>query len=120
MSNININPIFSGPLPSVDSASFSGDTVQRRTLDICSYIHSKNLTPKKFIQNLLDSPHQDVASLRRFWGTITGWDSTTRVLMSIKRVVLQGEDGCDRWADWILSEVSDLSYYYSSLNPSLN
>lgn len=81
------------------------DLVDTRILRICQYIRSENLTPKKFLQVFLNSPDMDLASLRCFWGTKTGWPSTLSILDTIKRLTSDSDGGLQRWQDWILKEV---------------
>ncbi|KAH9814588.1 hypothetical protein DFH28DRAFT_865743, partial [Melampsora americana] len=77
-----------------------------RTVAICDYIQKLGSDPKKFIQNLLDSTKPEIIKKRQFWGTSRGWSSTEKILLSIKRRILDGSDqtGLERWNNFILRE----------------
>lgn len=86
----------------------SNDQGQNMTIKICDYINkNSSMTPKEFIQSLLDSEAPGVSSRRQFWATQTGWPSTKRLMLSIKKRVIESEkrDGTARWKDFILQEV---------------
>lgn len=80
-----------------------------RTIQICNYINILGTTPKKIVQNLLDSPDSEVVKRRQFWGTSTGWNSTEQIMLRIKALVVegQGDTGVERWNTFILKEVSE-------------
>lgn len=90
------------------STSRSAGLVQNMTIKICDYIKKEtSMTPKEFIQSLLDSEVPGVSSRRQFWATQTGWPSTEQLILSIKKRVIESEkkDGTDRWSTFILNEV---------------
>lgn len=91
---------------------------QNRTMRICNYILQVGMNPKEFVQSLLDSEITEIASRRQFWGTPIGWDSTERLILSIKKRVIESEqkDGTNRWSAFILNEVS--LFHITALNPS--
>lgn len=102
----HIDPRLRQSPTAVESNTSSYDHLHARTLRICQYIKSEKLTPKKFLQAFLDSSHTDLASLRRLWGTETGWPSTMTILNTIKIIALESANGRKHWYDWILKEVS--------------
>lgn len=72
------------------------------------YINILGTTPKKLVQNLLDSQDAEVVKRRQFWGTSTGLNSTEQIILSIKGLVIggQGDGGVEIWNDFMLKEVS--------------
>ncbi|KAH9824708.1 hypothetical protein DFH28DRAFT_878113 [Melampsora americana] len=83
---------------------------KNRTIKICDYIKMVGMNPKEFIQNLLDSEVPGIPSRRQYWSTLTGWDSTEKLILSIKKRVIESErkDGTDRWNAFILKEAHEI------------
>jgi hypothetical protein len=77
---------------------------------ICALMEELNLTPKEFIVAFLEQDHDNMSFKRRYWGTETGWDSTEKLILSIKKLACANINGQGRWDQFILSEVSQIAY----------
>lgn len=84
-----------------------------RTILICDYIKSLKMRPKTYLQNFLVSEDDEIIKQCQYWGTSTGWESTEKIMLSIKKLVLESSDrtGEDRWEQFILREVNVLPGY---------
>jgi hypothetical protein len=88
------------------SASPQSLSEREKLLQICRLIQDLNMTPKSFIISFLESGDSDIAYRRRFWGTQTGWHSTSEVLRVIKSVVFRTQHGATGWKEFIKEEVT--------------
>ncbi|KAH9808174.1 hypothetical protein DFH28DRAFT_1196946 [Melampsora americana] len=93
-----------------ESAAQPQNPPRNRTLLICEYINSLGMNPKSFVQNLLDSNLPAIVSKRQFWGTETGWESTQKLIMSIKRRAYDNDKktGTQNWSDFVLNEAHEI------------
>lgn len=99
------------------SSSFSEDdpsannqhdeAAEHQTIKICKLINELGMSPKSFLQNLLDSDDPAVVKWRQFFGSSTGWPSTLKVIESLKSLVLNHRKKIDieNWNAFILKEV---------------
>ncbi|KAH9824765.1 hypothetical protein DFH28DRAFT_1016103, partial [Melampsora americana] len=93
-----------------ESAAQPQNPPRNRTLLICEYINSLGMNPKSFVQNLLDSNLPAIVSKRQFWGTETGWESTRKLIMSIKRRAYDNDKktGTQNWSNFVLKEAHEI------------
>lgn len=85
-------------------------TLPEKLLDSCARLNRLGLDAKKFVQGMLTSTDSAVAKRRGSWGTEYGWASTTEVLNGFKTVICKDSiSGKDRWASFILQEVSGMT-----------
>ncbi|KAA1130849.1 hypothetical protein PGTUg99_026233 [Puccinia graminis f. sp. tritici] len=90
------------------SASPQSLSEREKLLQICRLIQDLNMTPKSFIISFLESGDSDLAYRRRFWGTQTGWHSTSEVLRAIKSVVCRTQHGATGWKEFIKEEAIEI------------
>ncbi|EGG08226.1 uncharacterized protein MELLADRAFT_62051 [Melampsora larici-populina 98AG31] len=95
------------------------------SLTVCDTIHSVNLKPKSFLQIFLsaqsnkDAPAdmrrdtERLATLRKLWGTPTGWPSTLRILRAIRGLAWKTMPGRDLWREFVLEELCELKEGHS-------
>lgn len=83
------------------------DCSEHRTIKICKLINELGMTPKSFLQNLLDSEEPSVVKRRQFFGSSTGWPSTLRVIETLKSLVFKNRKtvNIENWNAFILKEV---------------
>ncbi|KAH9807666.1 hypothetical protein DFH28DRAFT_849415, partial [Melampsora americana] len=81
-----------------------------RTIRICRFINEVGMSPKSFIQNLLDSDDPQVVKRRQFFGTATGWPSTQKMIESIKTQVFKNRKkmNSDNWSAVISGEAKEI------------
>lgn len=77
-----------------------------RSENICRYINQLNMKPKAFFRSMIESTDPLITKRRQYWGTSTGWDSTKKVILALKGLVLDSSDGSKRWNEFILQEAS--------------
>lgn len=77
-----------------------------RSIKICNAIYALNMTPKSFLQNMIDSDNDEMIRRRQYWGTETGWQSTERLILGFKGLILGSTGGEARWNQFVLKEVS--------------
>lgn len=65
------------------------------------------MTPKSFLQSLLDSENPGFVKRRQFFGSSTGWPSTLKVIESLKSLVFKHRNSIniENWNSSILKEV---------------
>lgn len=87
--------------------STSDHPVDHRTMKICNFINKIGMTPKSFLQNLLDSNKPAIIKRRQFFGSANGWPSTLKVIESLKSLVFKHwkSRNVNNWNDFILKEV---------------
>ncbi|KAA1068901.1 hypothetical protein PGT21_005196 [Puccinia graminis f. sp. tritici] len=76
---------------------------------ICALMEELNLTPKEFMVAFLEQHHDNVSFRRRYWGTETGWDSTKKLILSIKNLTCTNINGRGLWDQFILSEAIEIA-----------
>ncbi|KAH9817459.1 hypothetical protein DFH28DRAFT_889731, partial [Melampsora americana] len=79
-----------------------------RAVQICNLIKELKMTPKSFMQNMIDSDDDDIVHRRQYWGTETGWNSTEKLVLGFKGLILGSPGGSARWEQFILNEAKEI------------
>ncbi|KAH9808463.1 hypothetical protein DFH28DRAFT_1195874 [Melampsora americana] len=79
-----------------------------RAVQICNLIKELKMTPKSFMQNMIDSDDDDIVHHRQYWGTETGWNSTEKLVLGFKGLILGSPGGFARWEQFILNEAKEI------------
>lgn len=77
-----------------------------RAENICRYINVLHLKPKSFLGAMIESSDPLIVKRRQYWGTSTGWNSTKGLISGLKTLVLEINDGSQRWNQFVLEEAS--------------
>ncbi|PLW04779.1 hypothetical protein PCASD_17509 [Puccinia coronata f. sp. avenae] len=78
----------------------------KNVLDICKHLRDLGMTPKQFMLEYLTSKNSELATLRRFWATPKGWESTITLVKAIRGKFWATDMGRKKWIDWIQDESS--------------
>ncbi|WAQ89934.1 hypothetical protein PtA15_11A626 [Puccinia triticina] len=74
---------------------------------ISDLIEKLHWVPKSYFEHFLNAKSAASICKRRLWGSPgPGWDSTKRLLESIKRVVRKYSEGKQLWDDFIMEEAT--------------
>ncbi|PLW31840.1 hypothetical protein PCANC_17205 [Puccinia coronata f. sp. avenae] len=82
----------------------------KNVLNICKHLRDLGMTPKQFMLEYLTSKNSELATLRRFWATPKGWESTITVVKAIRGKFWATDMGRKKWIDWIQNEVGISAY----------
>ncbi|PLW28430.1 hypothetical protein PCANC_20815 [Puccinia coronata f. sp. avenae] len=83
----------------------------QKALEVCLLLRTlpNKMTPKVFFQHFLQSPHSDLASLRRFWAQPTGIESTMQLVQALRKEITKTEVGVAAWGDFIQNEAINIA-----------
>ncbi|PLW17292.1 hypothetical protein PCASD_18373 [Puccinia coronata f. sp. avenae] len=83
----------------------------KNVLDICKHLRDLGMTPKQFMLEYLTSKNSELATLRQFWATPKGWESTITLVKAIRGKFWATDMGRKKWIDWIQDEAIEILLY---------